>query len=261
MDNKLTLVPAERQSKILQYIRVHGSGQIKSLADWLDVSQATVRRDLDEMSQAGLIERTHGGAVSNRNGSSFEQRYEEKLTLMEQEKRRIAQGAMNYVRPGDTIFLDSGTTIYYFGSKLCDIPNLTIFTYDIMVAYSIDIHPTSNIIVTGGMRRQGYNNVLIGNMVVEFLRNLRIDNVFLGADAIDVEFGVSNSNIYEAEIKSQAVASGNKVFLLADHSKFNKVALAKVCNLEKINTLITDEWEDNTHLDEFRKLIYTIDIV
>lgn len=260
-NNKQPLVPAERQGKILQYIRVHGSGQIKSLADWLDVSQATVRRDLDEMSQAGLIERTHGGAVCNRNGSSFEHRYDEKLTLMEEEKKRIAQAAMNYVKSGDTIFLDSGTTIFYFGSRLSDIPNLTIFTYDIMVAYSIEVHPTSSIIVTGGIRRQGHNNVLIGNMAVEFLRRLQIDRVFLGADAIDPEFGVSNSNIYEAEIKAQAVESGSKVFLLADHSKFNKVALAKVCSLDKIDTLITDSWEGNQHLHDLGKSIASIDIV
>ncbi len=244
MSFRQNYVPAERQEKILQYIRQHGSGQIRALSEWLEVSEATVRRDLDDLHHAGYIERTHGGAIYNRAGTSFERQYEEKLTLMEAEKRRIAGAAAALLSPGDTLFLDSGTTSYYLGCALSGIPHLTVFTYDLMVAYSIALHPSSQLIVSGGIRRPGYNNVLLGSQVIGFLRDLRVDKVFLGADAVDLDFGVSNSNFQEAEIKAQAVSSGEKVVLLADSTKFEKVALSRVCGLDQIDALITDDGID-----------------
>ncbi len=258
MINPQSTVPADRQEKILQYIRQHGSCQIKTLAALLDVSEATVRRDLDDMDSAGYLKRTHGGAIYNNMGTSFERRYEEKLTLMEAEKRAIAAEAVKHISPGDTIVLDSGSTTYYLGNVLGSIPNLTILTYDMMVAHSAATHPSSTVIVSGGIRRQGYNNVLIGNQVISFLRKMRVDKFFLAADAVDLEFGVSNSTLQEAEIKAQAIASSDKVILIADSTKFNKVALSQVCELNAIDTLITDNKADSSILQQLKKNIHQV---
>lgn len=157
---KTYTVPAERQDMILQYIKARGSGQIKELAEFVGASEATVRRDLDELDHMGKVERTHGGAVSNRFGTSFERQHEDKLNLMQEEKLRIAQAAASYIKEGDTVFIDSGTTTYFMKNCLSDIPNLTVFTYDLIIAYALELHPTSNLFVTGGQRRPGYNNVL-----------------------------------------------------------------------------------------------------
>ena len=258
MNVKVNYVPAERQEMIVQYVKQHGSAQIKPLSDWLDVSEATVRRDLDELSASGYLERTHGGAISRKSGTSFERQYDEKLTLMEPEKRKIAQAALQFIEPGDTLFLDSGTTCYYLGCALEDIPNLTVFTYDLMNAYSASLHMTSTLILSGGIRRPAFNNVLIGSSVTDFLRQLRFDKVFLGADAVDVNYGVSNSNYPEAEIKQHALEAGQKAILLTDSSKFGKVALSRVCGFDQIDTLITDSNIDRQDLQELSKHMETI---
>ena len=188
MKNRQNYVPAERQERILQYIETHGSGQISALSKWMDVSEATIRRDLDLLHQTGNVERTHGGAISTRSGSAYERQYDERLTLMEAEKKRIVSAALEQISPGDTIFLDSGTTCFYLGCALGKIPNLTVFTYDLMVAYYASLHTTSELIVTGGVRRHGFSNVLLGNQIIRLLQGLRIDKVFLGADAVDIDF-------------------------------------------------------------------------
>lgn len=258
MNVKVSHVPAERQEMIVQYVRSHGSAQIKPLSKWLDVSEATIRRDLDDLNAAGALERTHGGAVFRKDGTSFERQYEDKLTIMEPEKRRIAQAALTFIEPGDTLFLDSGTTCYYLGLILGDIPNLTVFTYDLMIAYTTALHISSTLVLSGGIRRTAYNNVLIGSNVTDFLHNLRFDKVFLGADAVDVNYGVSNSNYPEAEIKQHALESGQKSILLADSSKFGKVALSRVCTLDQIDTLISDKSINQAYVPELSKKLQTI---
>ena len=254
-------VPAERQEQILQYIKARGSGQIKNLAEWVGASEATVRRDLDELDRAGKIERTHGGAVLTKSGASFERRHEEKLILMQTEKQRIARKAADYIHEGDTVFIDSGTTTYGLKNLLQDIPQLTIFTYDLIVAQTLELHPTSTLIVTGGIRRPGFNNVLTGSPVVEFLKGIRVDKVLLGADAVDLQYGVSNSNYQEAQIKQQLLQISKKSYLLADHTKFGTVAMAKVCSLDAIDTLITDADAPEAYLQELLKKIPHIDTV
>ena len=254
MNNHQSYVPAERQKKIIQYVQQHGRAKIRELSDWLDVSEATVRRDLDELDLSGNLERTHGGAVYKKQGTAYERRYEEKMTLMETEKRAIAAAALKEISAGDTLFLDSGTSCYYLASILGQIPDLTVFTYDLMVAYGCELSPTSEMIVTGGIRRPGHNNVLLGTQVIECLEKLRVDKVFLGADAIDAA-EVTNSNYSEAEIKSATIDAGDQIFLLADHSKFGKRALSRVCSLDRIDTLITDSGISARYREEMENTI------
>lgn len=257
-ENKLFTMPAERQKLILQYIQTNGSCQITGLSEIFGVSRATIRRDLDEMDARGQLERTRGGALVNSEGTSFEHRLEEKMQLMPAEKLRIAKEAVKHILPGDTIFLDSGTTTYMLALQMSAIPNLTVITNDIVIAHMADLHCSSQMIVTGGTRRSDYSNVLVGSQTEQFLRNVRIDKAFIGVDAIDIEFGVSNSTFVEAEIKRQARRSATKSFLLADHSKFNTVALAKVFSLDELDTIICDKDGDKKFIDELKKHVHHV---
>ena len=259
MKQKNAVIPASRQQKINEYVNEHGSAQIKELADYLKVSVATVRRDLDELDMQGVLVRTHGGAVQkNDNASSFERQHTERLMIMPDEKRRIARLAASFICSGDTILLDSGTTNYYLASELSEIPNLTIITYDLFIASNLTIHPSSTMIVTGGIRRHGYNNVLWGSMVDDYVRNIRVDKAFLGADAIDLEFGVSNTNVLEANIKKLLIQAGKKVILIADHSKLNRIAMVKVCELSEIDELVIDKDMDEDSLSRLKNKIKKI---
>ncbi len=232
-------IPAERMKQILAFIEEKGSVQVKELAGFQQVSEATIRRDLIELEQQGTIRRTHGGAVIVTRSTSYERVYQDKTMLQAAEKKRIGVAASRYISNGDTIFLDTGTTIYQLGRALHEKQNLTVITNDLCIASSVVLHPSSELIVTGGVRRECFN-VLIGSITENFVRNLRLDKVFLSADAVDVEFGVSNANFIEAEIKTVAVHAGKEVILLADKTKFGKTALKRVCTLSEVDRIISD---------------------
>ena len=117
--------------------------------------------------------------------------------------------------------------------------NLTVITHNLDIAYNIKLDKTSALIVTGGIRRDGYN-VLVGQIAEEMVRKLCVDIVFLGADAINPEYGVFDSNFIEIGIKRSIIASGRYRVLLSDHTKFRRKALTKVCDIDDFDVVITD---------------------
>lgn len=245
-------IPAERQKQIVEYIEKYGSGQIKALADYHNVSEATIRRDLDELAASGIIQRTHGGAIVIDRSTSFEHKYSEKMNLMLAEKCSIAKAACELIRDGDTIFLDSGTTTYFIAQNLGPFKDLTVITHDLQIANTAILHSTSTLIVTGGIRREGFS-VLVGSVTENFIRDLNVDMVFLGADAIDVENGVYNANFLEVGIKKLLLKIGKSIVLVSDTSKFSRSALAKVCGINSIDILITDKGITDEINEQLRK--------
>ncbi len=232
-------IPAERQKQIVEFVQKNGSAQIKVLADYQNVSEATIRRDLDELADLGLIERTHGGAMAIDSSTSFEHKHSEKMNIMLTEKRNIAKAATSLIRDGDTIFLDSGTTTYFIAQNLGGFRDLTVITHDLQIGNTAILHPTSTLIVTGGIRREEFS-VLVGSLTENFIKELKVNKVFLGADAVDVESGVFNANFIEVGIKKLLLTISKHIILVADTSKFSRSALARVCKIESIETIITD---------------------
>lgn len=230
----------DRLAKTLEYVKQNGSLQVKDMAILQGVSEATIRRDLNELEDLGLIKRIHGGAILSNISTTFEYMYQDKVGLHAEEKKRIAEQALTEIHDGDAIFLDSGTTTYQLALLLENKKNLTIITYDMLIATSLKIHPSSQVIVSGGVLRGGYN-VLIGTLTENFIRNMRVDVVMLSADAIDDQFGISNANYLEAGIKSLLVNAAKRVIVLADRTKFGKVAVAKVCDIKDVDMIITDK--------------------
>ena len=235
-------MPAKRQQNIMEYLNIRRSITIKEAADLCKVSEATAGRDLDELSGMGFLERTYGGAVLER-GTGFEREHDEKMKIMIPEKARIAQKAAGLIKNGCSIFLDSGTTTLLLARMLQGFQNLTVVTHNLDIAYSIKLDKSSTLIVTGGIRRDGYS-VLIGQIAEELVNRLSLDMAFLGADAINPNYGVFNSNFVEIGIKRSAIACGKHRILLSDHTKFQTKALTKVCDIEEFETVITDDGID-----------------
>ncbi|MBA1335951.1 MAG: hypothetical protein HPY66_1770 [Firmicutes bacterium] len=236
---KNSTIPAERQKQIVEYIEKNGSAQIKALARYQNVSEATIRRDLDDLAASGIIERTHGGAIVIDRSTSFEHKHNEKMKLMLKEKSSIAKAACTLIRDGDTVFLDSGTTTYFIAQNLGNFKNLTVITHDLQIGNTAILHPTSTLIVTGGIRREEFS-VLVGSVTESFIKELKVNKVFLGADAIDVENGIFNANFLEVGIKRLLLTIGKHIILVTDTSKFSRSALAKVCDIDSVETIITD---------------------
>ena len=225
---------------IMEYLKKYGRLTVLDMSEYLNVSQATIRRDLKELQKQGVIRRTHGGAVLNGISTTFEYQYHDKVAMMMDEKERIAIQAALEIEDGDAVFLDSGTTTYQIAQHLQERKNLTVITYDMSIAIALNNHPSAQVIVTGGAVRSNYN-VLVGSITEQFIRNMMVDKVFLSADAVDRNFGISNANYIESGVKSLLVKAGKKIILVADRTKFNKLAVSKFCDIKDIDLIITDK--------------------
>ena len=257
---KNTYIPAERQKKMMEYIEAHTSAQIPELAEKFHVSEATVRRDLDDLDQQGALRRTHGGAIKVDRSTSYESVYSEKINLMLEEKHRIAEHAAQLVHPGDTVLIDSGTTTFFIAQALAHHENLTIITNDLYIAYQTPIHASSMLIVTGGTRRQGRQE-LVGSIPESFVRDSHVDVAFIGVDGIDLTGGVTNANFTEVGLKRLMLRSAARSVIVADHTKFGRVALARICDLREVSLLITDRGIENEALTRLKKLGVQVDVV
>lgn len=251
MTNSSTL--NARQQEIMKQVNKVGSISIKDAAVECRVSEATIRRDLDELTVSGLIERVHGGAM-RLSSTTFERYHSEKMKTMLNEKRKIASYAASLVENGDSIFLDSGTTTFFLAHELVNHSDLTVITNNLDIAYSAQFNSTSTLIVTGGMRRDNYS-VLIGDVAENTIKSFKVDKVFMGCDAISPKDGIYNSNFLEIGVKKQIVLCGKKVILVTDSSKFHRQALAKVCNLSDVDMIITDDDLEENTVEEIKKIV------
>lgn len=259
MEQATISIPAQRQQLITDFLVAKYSITIKQAAELCSVSEATARRDIDEMANAGLVERTHGGAVLHRS-TGFEEFHSEKMKVMIPEKTRIAKEAARLIKDGDCIFLDSGSTTFLLGQQLQNFKKLTVITNNLDVAYMTKLDTSSTMIVTGGVRRDGYS-VLIGDIAEELIEKLYVDIAFLGADAISAKSGIYNSNFMEIGIKKSIISSGRKKVLLADHSKFKQKALAKVCDIDVFDTIITDNGLDSETIEYIKTKVQNFIVV
>ncbi|MBR6185858.1 MAG: DeoR/GlpR transcriptional regulator [Clostridia bacterium] len=250
---KNTYIPAERQKKMMEYIEANTSAQIHELAERFHVSEATVRRDLDDLDQQGALKRTHGGAIKVDRSTAYESMYSEKIGLMLEEKHRIADRAAQMVQEGNTVLIDSGTTTFFIAQALSNHKNLTIITNDLYIAYQTPIHPSSTLIVTGGTRRQGRQE-LVGTVTENFIRDTHVDLAFIGVDGIDLTGGATNANFTEVGVKRLMLKAATHSVIAADYSKFGRVALARICDLKEAGLILTDTGTDAEFLSRLKKL-------
>ena len=244
-------IPAKRQQSIMEYLQENHSITIREAAILCKVSEATARRDLDDLSAQGLLSRTHGGAVLEK-GTSLEMVHAEKMKVMIPEKTKIAKEAVKLVEDGSSVYLDSGTTTLLLANLLLPFQNLTVITHSLDIAYHTKLDSSSTLIITGGTRRDNYG-VLVGSIAEEMVNKLRVDISFIGADAVMPDSGIYNSNFLEVGIKRSSIHCGETRVLLADHTKFKQKALTKVCGIEEFDVIITDKGLDEKTAEMIQK--------
>lgn len=230
----------ERKAEILQLTESGEPVKVGDLSQRFDVSESTIRRDLQELENAGLIQRTHGGAISIQ--SNFELSYQEKRIRYYDEKQRIAKASAKMVKDGETVFLDTGTTTLQIALALRG-KAITVATNSMDIAQVFAEEPQVEVIVLGGSLRKGIRS-LVGFLTNEMLAMLHFDKVFLAANAVDPDLGVSTPNLIEAETKRNMVSAGKEVILVVDHSKLWEKSMSKVCSLSEIDVLLTDDGVD-----------------
>lgn len=235
-----------RWNTLLEILAEDGRITVEDAAERLRVSQATVRRDFDQLAQQQMITRTRGGAVANTVSYDLPLRYKSARNVGE--KQRVGAAAAAMVTPGMVVGMNGGTTTTEVARALATRPDLinntdgsalTIVTNALNIANELIVRPHVKVVVTGGVvRPQSYE--LIGPLATGVLRELTFDIAFLGVDAIDVALGAAAHHEGEAAINGLMAARARRVVILADSSKLGRHAFARVCPIERVETLITD---------------------
>jgi DeoR family fructose operon transcriptional repressor len=229
----------ERHEKILKLIASNSSIGVNELCELVETSHATIRRDLAELEEDGLLERYHGGAIIS-SKRRFEISFNRRSSLHNEEKQKIAKKALDYLREGDTIILDAGTTTLHIAKQLAkNEQHVRIITNSIAIAQETAECLDPKVTLLGG-NLDWHNMSTIGLVAIEYLRTLMVDKVFIGANSVDIERGVFAVDESSAFLNRAMVSSSRQVIVVCDSSKFQKTASFKSVDLAEIDCLITD---------------------
>lgn len=237
------MLSGERRNEIRQIMRNEKSVSVEDLAARFGVSPSTVRRDLDRMADDGMIRRTYGGAFLMENLSS-----ELPISLREHEntdaKHAIARAAVRLIRDGDTIILDTSSTVTAMVPLLREITGLTVVTNGIKTAYLLNSDSHITTVCTGGRLRE-HNMSLVGVQTVARLHEINADIAFLSCRGLHPERGVTEASEEEAEVKKAMIDAASRTVLLCDSTKIGMVLMNRVCPVDRLYAVITDRMPDD----------------
>jgi len=228
----------QRREKILEMIREDGHAKVFQLSKIFKVTEVTIRQDLEKLEKDGFIEREHGGAYLKNIGLNVKNislQNQEKLA----EKAAIAQKAMELIRDGDTIILDSGSTTTEIAKLIKGFKNLTVITNSLNIALLLGADPDVSLVVTGGEFKAPTLS-LTGQKAADFFSDLHVDKLFLATAGITLKSGLTYPSISDICVKRAMIESANLVYLVADSTKIGKSSFASLGALSLIDYLITD---------------------
>ena len=234
---------SSRNSFILRELRQAGSVSVEQLRDKLNVSLATVRRDLQELEDRGLLRRAHGGAIPIEpmlyEAFRHDRSFQDQVDSFAEEKRRIAVAAADLVSPGDTIALTAGTTTTEIVRNLHTVDGITVVTNTVNVAMELSKRKDIHVFVTGGHLRGDWFS-LVGLEAVANMSKVFLDLLFVGVNGIDADKGLTCINGDEVGINRSMVQQARRKIAVADHSKLGVITRWLICPTESIEMLITD---------------------
>lgn len=246
------MLAAERRKIILEKVHEEKKVIVSELSKEFDVSEETIRRDLEKLADEGHVIKSYGGAVINEIGSidlPFNVRWKSNAGG----KQKIADLVSNEIKDGDHIFLDASTTAVFIAKNIKQKKNLTVITNSIELLLELSDVEQWNVIATGGTLK-GDSMSLVGKRACDSIENYNGDKVFLSCKGIHMEKGVTEGNDETAATKQSMINSSAKVYLTIDSSKFDKAAFSRICSLKKIDVIITDKKPDAKWLELFRNL-------
>jgi DeoR family fructose operon transcriptional repressor len=223
----------ERKRAVLELVQERKRATVAELCARFEVSPATMRGDLRDLEQAGVLVRTHGGATVKEK-ARFELEAREKGVQHSPEKRAVAQRALEHVEDGDTIVLDTGSTTFQLATLLSARTDITVVTNDLIIAQLLEEHPSATVHLVGGVVRKRFHCTM-GTRAEQFLQGLKVDKAFMAANSFSVESGATTPDLQHAEIKRQMMAIATKVFLLLDSSKLGKSSFAQFAPADAVD--------------------------
>ena len=249
----------DRRVYIIDKLNSSGQVDVSTLSKELEVSEVTIRNDLEKLEEKNILIRARGGAIKlDRVSTDFS--ISDKHKQHSEEKKRIGRAAAQFILDGETIILDSGTTTMEIVRNLPKTISLTVISNALNIANQLSEHPDVNLIIPGGLLRKKSLS-LVGSAAEESFRNFYCDKLFLAVDGIDTTYGLSTPNLEEAQINRVMIAISKQVIVVTDSSKFHKRCLAFISPLNNIDMVITDSGiqpEDKTRLENSGIKVVTV---
>jgi len=253
------MIPAERRSRIVDMLQARRAVRVSMLSELLGVSEMTIRRDLERLEAEGVLSRTHGGAILKRHLTA-EPVYVESVLAHADEKRRIAQAAAALIEPGDTVFLNSGTTAAEVLRHVDPQLECRIVTNNAGCLAEV-AGLAAELVVVGGMYRPS-SNAFEGSLSAEHVSEFYASKMLLGADAMSLEEGLTASSVGLALVERAMVRqTRGEVVVLADSSKIGVVANVSLCPLDRTQAIIVDDGIDDEMREELERLGLRVQVV
>ena len=231
-----------RLQRILEAVRDNGQVAVAELSRGCGVSEVTIRRDLRELAAQGLLHRAHGGARLTAPAST-EPPVIQRMGDQHACKECIGRAAAALVEDGESVFIGSGSTTAYVARHLAGRQRLHVVTNALNVAMELASAEGVTVVVTGGMLRPSELS-LVGHITEQALREVRVDKVIIGIPGVSLQEGLTNDYLPEVMTDRAVISMAPELILVADHTKFGKVASAYVAPLDRVNTLVTDSGID-----------------
>ena len=241
----------ERKRAIVDLVNRDGRALVADLSRQFETSQVTIRKDLEQLHEQGLIHRSHGGAIPTHEGALEDPALSEKEQLHRKEKLNIASASARFVKEGQVVILDSGTTTTAIARMLRNFRNLTIITNAVNIAAELS-NTTLDVILTGGtLRKNSFS--LVGPIAEDTLRHLNADLLFLGVDGFDVQYGLSTPNLLESKVNRVMLEISQQRIAVCDSSKFGRRSLSLISPTSVLHGVITDPAIPKADLNTLKK--------
>jgi DeoR/GlpR family transcriptional regulator of sugar metabolism len=238
-----TLPINDRRWAIVQEIQHTQRVTVADLSQAFGVSAVSIRRDLAYLERAGLLQRTHGGAQAVSRGGGQILPVDARLLQNAEVKRAIGQAAAGLIRPGDTVLLDTGTTVLevarHIPPALLEGGSLTVITRSLLIAALLRNQRRTRLLVLGGVYVHDFDT-FVGPQVEDALRGIHVDTLFIGIDGVSATHGLTTDNVLEAALYPALVRCAGRVVVVADSSKIGVHRLQTIISLDEIHSFITD---------------------
>ena len=249
----ITMTKEGRQFLILQTVDSQGEVTVNDLADKLNVSEMTIRRDLIDLDALGLLKRVHGAAISlSKIYQLVDPPIIERVKEQTLAKHRIAQVVAGFIKGNETVFLGSGSTIHAVAKALTKRKNLTVITNALTVCNELVNSPEITLILTGGCLRRE-EMTFIGYFLENAIRNLRVDKVILGVRGIDPVYGFTSDDMREIITDRALLATSSSIIIAADFTKFGYVGATRAADITAASLIITDIKAPDDIIEKIRK--------
>lgn len=234
------LFAEERKGEIVRLAAEQAKLLVLDLAERFNVSPVTIRSDLRELEQLGLLRRTHGGAMAiGEERAGFEPDNKCKTAHQMEQKRMIARKALEFIQDGDIIILDTGTTTLELAKLLSERNHLTVVVNDLEIAGCLEQYEHINVVMIGGTVRKQFQ-CTVGLFAIKLLKELNVDKAFMATNSVSLARGCTTPDIAQAEVKKAMLEVSTQSFLLCDSSKFEHNAFVQFAPLNQIDIIITD---------------------